>query len=80
MDQDSIPSTVARVQVNNDGCWCCREGLVSKVASLQAECDASRREVVAAHASEADLHASMAAQQSDMHQLQAELSTVTAAR
>lgn len=66
--------------MNSNGCSCCREDLLSKVASLQAECDARRREVMAARASEAQTHASMAAQQSDMQQLQAELRTVTAAR
>lgn len=54
--------------------WChCRQHLESKVSSLQVDLSASSDEVAAAHAS-------MAAQQTELQQMQADLSTVTAAR
>ena len=61
--------------------WChCRQHLESKVSSLQVELDASSDKAAAAHASKTEMHASMAAQQTELQQMQADLSTVTAAR
>ena len=58
----------------------CRQNRESKVTRLQVELNASGDAVAATHASKTEMHASMAAQQSKLQQMQADLSTATAAR
>lgn len=74
------PSLVTLLSMNKNRAHNCRQNLESKVSRLQVELNASSDEVVAAHASNTEMHASMAAQQSEVQQVQADLSTATAAR